>query len=149
MIRPATLADMNDIIPLVHNFNDRYFGIPINTAKMIDMVAWIIEDGVGLLSDWGFIGGVFVNDLIRDWTILQELGWYSEDKSGIKLLDAFIKAGRDRGVDEVRVCTLETSSPIAGRILQRKGFAPLEMSYRLITGANKCPQSQLSSPSLA
>jgi len=149
MIRPATLEDMTNIIALIHTFNDKYFGIPVNLKKTMEMVAWIIEDGVGLLSDRGFIGGVYVNDLIRDWTILQELGWYSEDKSGIKLLDAFIQAGRDHGVDEVRVCTLETSSAIAGRILQRKGFAPLETSYRLITGAKQCPQSPPSSPSLA
>ena len=142
MIRSATHDDLPDIMDLIYKFNDEYFGIPVNRLKTMEMVTWIIEDGVGLISERGFIGGVFVNDLIRDWTILQELGWYSEDKSGIKLLDAFIEAGRDRGVDEVRVCTLETSSPIAGRILQRKGFAPLEMSYRLITGAKQCPQSQ-------
>ncbi len=120
---------------LIQTFNRRYYGIPINSKKTIDMVAWIIEDGVGFISEAGFIGGVFVLDLIRDWTILQECGWYSEDKSGIKLLDAFIKAGYEAQVNEIRVCTLETSSAIAGRILQRKGFAPLETSYRLITGA--------------
>lgn len=141
-IRKAELSDMTHIMSLIRTFNDKYFGIPVNTYKTIEMATWIIEDGVGLISERGFIGGVFVNDLIRDWTILQELGWYSEDKSGIKLLDAFITAGKDAHVDEVRVCTLETSSPIAGRILQRKGFAPLEMSYRLITGAKQCPQSQ-------
>jgi N-acetylglutamate synthase-like GNAT family acetyltransferase len=142
-IRKAELSDMTNILRLIERFNDEYFGIPINTYKTIEMVSWIIEDGVGLLSERGFIGGVFVNDLIRDWTILQELGWYSEDKSGIKLLDAFIAAGKEAHVNEVRVCTLETSSPIAGRILQRKGFAPLETSYRLITGARECQLSLL------
>ncbi len=141
MIRSATLDDMQGIMKLIERFNDEFFGIPIHYGKTLEMVTWIIEDGVGLISDAGFIGGVFVEDLIRDWTILQELGWYSEDRSGVKLLDAFIRAGKDHGVDEVRVCTLQTSSPIAGRILQRKGFAPLETSYRLITGAKECPQS--------
>lgn len=140
-IRDAELSDMDNILALINKFNDEYYGIPVNSVKTMDMVAWIIEDGVGFISDKGFIGGVIVDDLIRDWTILQELGWYSEDRSGMKLLDAFIEAGKDLGVDEVRVCTLETSSPIAGRILQRKGFAPLEQSYRLITGAGKCPSS--------
>ncbi len=142
MIRRAELDDMTTIMELIQTFNRRYFGIPINSVKTMNMVAWIIEDGVGFISDHGFIGGVVVEDLIRDWIILQELGWYSEDKSGIKLLNAFIDAGKDLRVDEVRVCTLETSSPIAGRILQRKGFAPLETSYRLITGAKECPQSR-------
>lgn len=146
MIRRAELADIPDIMQLVHTFNDKYFGIPLNYQKTLDMVLWIIEEGVCFISERGFIGGVVVNDLIRDWTILEELGWYSEDKSGIELLNAFIDAGKELVVDEVRVCTLETSSPIAGRILQRKGFAPLETSYRLITGAKKCPQSRPSSP---
>ncbi len=143
MIRHAELSDMKNIMKLIHEFNDKYFGIPVNDEKTREMVEWIIYDGVGFISERGFIGGVFVNDLIRDWTILQELGWYSEDKSGIKLLDAFIAAGRDAQVDEVRVCTLHTSSPIAGRILQRKGFAPLETSYRLKTGATKTCQQLL------
>ena len=140
-IRIAELSDMTDIMKMIVKFNDKYFGIPVNPVKTMNMVAWIIEDGVGFLSERGFIGGVIVDDFIRNWTILQELGWYSEDRSGIKLLEAFIAAGKCLGVDEVRVCTLETSSVMAGRILQRKGFAPLETSYRLITGANKCPQS--------
>ncbi len=137
-IRKAELSDMTNILALIRTFNDEYFGIPINPVKTMNMVAWIIEDGVGFISDRGFIGGVVVEDLIRDWTVLQEFGWYSEDKSGIKLLDAFIEATHALKVDEVRVCVLETSSPIAGRILQRKGFAPLETSYRLITGAREC-----------
>ena len=136
MIRVAELSDIPNIMRLINTFNAEYFGIPLNYQKTLDTVFWIIEDGIGFVSECGFIGGVIVVDLIRDWTVLQEMGWYSTDRSGIKLLDAFVRAGLDRTVDEVRVCTLETSSPIAGRILQRKGFAPLETSYRLITGAN-------------
>lgn len=140
-VRKAELEDVTSILALIERFNTKYFGIPMNLQKTINMVAWIIEDGVGFVSDGGFIGGIVLNDLIRDWTLLQEFGWYAEDKSGIALLQAFIDAGRDLQVDEVRVCTLSTSSAIAGRILQRKGFAPLETSYRLITGAKQCPQS--------
>ena len=136
MIRVAELSDIPNIMRLINIFNDEYFGFPLNYQKTLDMVLWIIEEGVGLVSECGFIGGVVVTDLIRDWIILQEMGWFSRDKSGIKLLDEFIRAGKVLKVDEIRVCILETSSPIAGRILQRKGFAPLETSYRLITGAN-------------
>lgn len=120
---------------MITEFNDAYHDVPINISKAIAVSAWIIEEGVGLISDAGFIGGVVVEDLLRDWTVLQEIGWFSKDRSGMKLLDAFIIASRDLKVDEVRVCTLETSSPIVGRLLQRKGFAPLERSYRLTTGA--------------
>lgn len=141
VVRRAELSDMTQIIKLCERFNKEYFGIPLDLEKTIAMVVWIIEDGVGFVSTSGFIGGVPTTDLIRNWTLLQEFGWYAEDRSGIALLDAFIQAGRDLGVDEVRVCTLETSSPMAGRILQRKGFAPLETSHRLMLGAHPCPQS--------
>lgn len=134
-MRAARLEDMPAIIKLIVEFNDDYHDVPINLSKAISVSTWIIEEGVGFISESGFIGGVVVDDLLRDWTVLQELGWFSKDRSGTKLLDAFIAAGFDLGVDEIRVCTLETSSPIVGRILQRKGFAPLERSYRMMTGA--------------
>ena len=147
MIRKAELADMLAILPMIERFNDKYFDVPINRVKTIDMVAWSIEDGVCFIADDGFIGGVLVEDLVRDWTVLQECGWYAEGRSGIKLLDAFIAAGRKLKVNDIRICTLATSSPSAGRLLQRKGFAPLETSHRLLTGATTCPQSLHSSPS--
>lgn len=135
LVRRAALEDMPRIMELIQEFNDNYHDVPINPAKAIAVSAWIIEDGVGFISDSGFIGGVVADDLLRDWTVLHELGWFSKDRSGTKLLDAFITAGFELGVNEVRVCALETSSPIVGRLLQRKGFAPLEVSYRLMTGA--------------
>lgn len=135
MVRAARLEDMPAIIKLIVEFNDDYHDVPINLSKAISVSTWIIEEGVGFISESGFIGGVVVDDLLRDWTVLQEIGWFSKDRAGMKLLDAFIAASRDLGVDEVRVCTLETSSPIVGRLLQRKGFAPLERSYRLTIGA--------------
>jgi len=134
-VRQATADDAEGIIDLIHNFNAEYFDVPLSDPKTRKMVDWVIDEGVMFVSGTGFIAGMVVDDLFRDWTVLQEFGWYAEDKSGIALLDAFIQAGRDLQVDEVRVCTLSTSSAIAGRILRRKGFAPLEESYRLKIGA--------------
>jgi len=148
-VRRASYLDMGQIIPMAIKFNEDYFDIPLNLEKAVNIITMIIEDGEAFISDGGFIGALYVDDLVRDWTVLQEVAWYSTDKSGLKLLDALIKRGIEYGVDEVRVCHLATSSPIVGKLLQRRGFAPLETSYRLITGAGQCPQSPLSSPSLA
>jgi len=145
-VRRAELADTTRIVKQIERFNDEYYDVPINVAKVIDMVTWVIDDGVIFVSARGFIGGMVVDDLMRDWTVLQEFGWYAEDRSGIALLDAFIQAGRDLNVDEVRVSTLSTSSPSTDRLLHRKGFAPSETSHRLM-GASQWPQSPQSSPS--
>jgi len=131
MIRRPTLDDIPTILPLAIKFNDEYYHTPLNLEKAILVITYCIEEGVAFISDTGFIGGCVVEDLMRDTTILQEVAWYSEGRDGIALLDAFIKEGHELGVDETRASTLETSPAMAGRLLQRKGFAPLELSYRL------------------
>ncbi len=143
MIRRATLEDMGRILPMAIEFNDEYYGIPLNMVKTIEVITRIIEEGEAFISDGGFIGALYTEDLIRDWTVLQEVAWYATDHSGMQLLDHLIWAGD--AVDEVRLSTLSTSSPILGKLLKRKGFAPFETSYRYI-GASQWPQSLRSSP---
>jgi len=147
MIRRATLDDMSTILPLAIEFNDKYFGIPLNMEKAILVICMIIEEGEAWISNGGFIGALYVEDLMRDWTILQEVAWYSTDKTGMLLLDKLIRQWKISGVDELRISTLATSSKILGKLLQRKGFAPFEQSYRLI-GAGEWLQSLPSSQSL-
>jgi len=79
----------------------------------------------------GFIGGWIIPDGFRDQAYLVEQGWYCTDNQGVLLLNAFQKAGEDNGVDEVRMCTLETSPRIAERILTRKGYKPAEQYWAL------------------
>jgi len=145
VIRKATIDDMHQIIPLAVKFNDTYYKTPLDMVKAIMVMTYCIEEGVAFISGTGFIGGCIVDDLLRDRTILQEVAWYSEGRDGVALLDAFIKEGHELGVDETRASTLATSSPIVGRILQRRGFVPLETSYRLEMSA--WPQSPQSLPS--
>lgn len=140
-VRWAVLDDMPQIIPMAIKFNDEYFGIPLHMRRTIEVICYIIEEGVAFITDGGFIGGLVTDDLLRDWTVLQEVAWYSTDRTGLLLLDSFIREGEELGVNEVRVCTLNTSSPVVGKLLQRRGFAPLETSYRLQIGAGACPQS--------
>ena len=134
-VRRATPEDFAHIMSMVRAFNAKYFRIPLNEGKTHAVLDRVIAEGVIFVSDTGFIAGMVADDLFRDWTLLQEFGWYAEDKSGFVLLDTFIQAGHDLGVNEIRVATLSTSPPVAGRILLSRGFAPLEQSYRLMTGA--------------
>lgn len=133
MIRPATLADVLPIMEQAQRFNDKYYPIPLNTRKALNWITFVIEEGVALVSDTGgFIGGINVEDPVRDWTALVEVCWYSEDRTGAALLKAFTAAGRELGVDEVRMTTLTTSPPIAARMVQLLGYQPMEVSYSLI-----------------
>lgn len=131
-VRPATILDLQRIIDMMHVFNDQYFKIPLNEDKCEVMVSYMITEGIVFVSDYGFIGGIVTEDLFRDWTYLGELGWYATDRSGLSLLKAFIHAGKEAGVDEIRMCTLDTSPESARKVLIKKGFIPVETSYRLI-----------------
>ncbi len=135
VVRRATPEDTEGLIDLIHNFNAEYFDVPLSEAKARAVLEWLLPEGVVLISGAGFIGGLVTQDLFRDWSVLQEFGWYSEDRSGIALLDAFIEAGRDLRVNEVRISTLTTSSPHVEALLRKRGFAPLELSHRLVIGA--------------
>jgi len=131
-IRRATILDLEHILDLTNRFNDEYFDIELDQDKTEETLVELILNGVVLVSDTGFIGGLVVPDIFRNWTYLQELGWYAKDASGYRLLLKFIAVGRELGVDEVRMCTLVNSNPAAESILRRTGFSPIEQSHRLI-----------------
>lgn len=131
MIRRATHADHLHICRLTKRFNDQFYDRPLNITKTADAVSLIIDGGACFVSDGGFIGGIETPDLFRDEVALIELGWYAEDRHGMRLLDTFIQEGKDRGVDEVRMCTMHTSPKSAVRALERRGFLATETSYRL------------------
>jgi hypothetical protein len=145
VIREATLDDMGTILPMAIQFNDEYFPVPLNIEKSVRMITLLIEEHEAFISDGGFIGGAYVEDPMRDCSILQEVAWYATDNSGMRLLDRLIDQAVKFGV-ELRVSTLASSSPIVGKLLQRMGFAPLETSYRLETGAETWQHLQPSSP---
>lgn len=126
------VTDLDHIIDLVNEFNSTHFDIELDQDKTEAMVAELILNGVVFVSPNGFIGGMIVPDMFRNWMYLQELGWYATDSSGYSLLLRFIKEAKDYGVDEVRMCTLEESDPVAEKILRRVGFSPIEHSHRLI-----------------
>ncbi len=135
IVRPATPADIDRVIGMVYDFNAAYYDVPLCPTRTQHMVELVVGEGVIFISDTGFIAGMVTDDLFREWTILQEFGWYATDRSGIALLDAFILAGRDLTVNEVRLSTLSTSPAGVGKLLLSRGFAPLDQSYRLMIGA--------------
>ena len=130
-VREAEIKDLGFIIDLVTKFNNKYFDIELDPDKTEEMVLHLILNGIVFVSDNGFIGGMAVPDLFRNRTYLQELGWYATDRSGYYLLKKFIAEAKNFDIDEIRMCTLETSPPEATALLERIGFEPVEHSYRL------------------
>lgn len=131
MIRKATSRDLLQILDLTCRFSREYYGQEIDVSRSCASIKSIIKDGVCLVSDGGYIGGVLVQSLFHDQLSLVELGWYAEDNSGIRLLDAFVESGWEHGATEVRMTTLNTSPDIANKILVSRGFEVAETSYRL------------------
>lgn len=136
MITRAESAHTRYLCRLVERFNTKYYHTPLNLEKTYETVYNLIQSGVVFISDDGvsydgFIGGTVVEDPFRDQTFLVEVGWYSESANGLRLLDRFVREGRNIGVDEVRVNHMDTSSPKIAGILQRKGFKFADASYAL------------------
>lgn len=133
-MKPEILVydDLDWLLEVTVEFNDKWYGVPINREKTLRTLEEIIMGpaGVGFRTDHGAIIGTIEDDPFRDYTVLQERGWYATDRSGIALLDTFVNYGHELGVDEVRVGNLH-SNPGVSKLLERKGFTPVETSHGL------------------
>ncbi len=133
-MKPTILVedDIEWLLGLTQEFNDKWYGVPINPDKARRALRRIItgSDGIGFRTDHGAIVGTVEDDPFRDYVVLQERGWYSTDRSGIALLNEFIGHGVAIGVHEIRVCHLH-SNPGVSQLLERKGFTPKETSHGL------------------
>ena len=131
MIRRATSDDLLFIVQCTHKFSEKYYNKHLDLKRAVPSIRNIITNGVCLVSRRGFIGGVLVDSLFHDELALLELGWYSEDSSGLRLLDRFIAEGWEQGATEIRMTTLNNSPDVAHKILTKRGFSVAETSYRL------------------
>ena len=131
MIHKATLSDFVHIMEMTRQFNDTYTTMPLDKDKTAAMIETVIVNGVCFVSEGGYIGGIVSPDLFHTTNSLIELAWYSTDNSGLRLLKAFIDAGKELDVDAIRICTMSTSPTTARRALEQRGFTLAESSYIL------------------
>lgn len=133
-VRNAVHEDVDRLLEMTIAFNDEYYDVPINPEKAVAHITHLIEQPIGvvLMTDHGLISGIMVDDPFRDWTVLAETGWYStKPVQAIRLLEAFEDRGQVLGVDEIRLCTLQ-SNPGVQRLLARRGYSVIETSHRLL-----------------
>lgn len=127
--------DLDWLVDLTKEFNDKYYRIPLDLNKTRRALWHIITDdtGVGFRTDNGAIVGTIEDDPFRNYCALQERGWFSTDRTGIQLLKRFTDYGKELGVNEIRMGTLEANKR-AGKILLKYGYVPIETSYGLRLG---------------
>lgn len=132
MVRECTPDDMDWLVEKAIEFNTKHYDIPLNPDKLWNYLWAVIasEDGVAIRSDHGAIVGMYVEDPLRDWSVLVETAWYSTGLDGIRLLNAFERRGQL--VDEVRMSHLHVN-PTVAKLLERRGYVAMETSHRLIT----------------
>ena len=120
---------------LLMEFREKYHNEPINKRVAQEALRKMLkEDIVFIASDGGeavglIIGQLIVHPMLRGY-VGQELAWYSTTPcSGIRLLKAFEEKCYDEGADYVSMSTLH-NNPGVGRILERRGYRPIEIGWR-------------------
>jgi len=131
MIRILKEDDLDWLVNLTVEFNDNYYGIPLNLPKTRETLKGIITKpyGVGFRSEYGAIIGTIEDDPFRDYVVLQERGWFAK-KDGLQLLNHFTEYGKSIGVHEIRMTTLQCNNRV-GLLLTKRNYMPIETSYGL------------------
>lgn len=127
MIRAATAADVLRIVDMIERLRAAVDGpVRVDRAHTAATVARLIgsDDGLVLVSERGFIAGLLTSTVISTVPIVQEIGWFAGDGSGLRLLRALESWARSRGAALVQ---LSTGS--GGPDLSRLGYRRAEVAW--------------------
>lgn len=132
MIREAIEADIPQLVDMARKFHDASnqfapFSEAASTGLAQNLMA--SPDGVIFITDAGMIGGMLGPAYCAEgWNFAVELFWWAEDRNGLRLLKAFEDWAKSKNANEVRMTTL-TNLGAADKILRKRGYQPLEISY--------------------
>lgn len=126
LIRPARMDDIPSVIDLIEKLAATVNGLPVDRIKTGETLAGLICDpaGVVLVSGAGFIAGRLGDTFISRDLVAYEMGWFAEDRSGLRLLRAFEVWARDRGAAMI---AMSCNGGAAQRILERSGYRVAEI----------------------
>jgi hypothetical protein len=133
MIRKAVVADIPQLVELGRRFH----------AAKQDLYPFVAEDTAnffaGLLaapnapffvSEKGFICGQLSGAPSNaSYITAFEFFWWSEDRSGLRLLDAFEAEAKELGAHDVHLSHPVEELGVA-KIVKRRGYAPLGKIHR-------------------
>lgn len=126
MIRLAVEADIVEIIDMVEQLAASVRGPQrVCRIKTGQTLAGLIHglDGAVWRSERGFIAGCITQTVINADPVAIEMGWYAEDRSGLRLLRAFEDWARERGATLIK---MSCNGGAAQQILERAGYRACE-----------------------
>lgn len=126
MIRPATMQDVPRIIDMIEKLAATVNGLPVDRIKAGETLAGLLADRAAavLVSDGGFIAGRLGDTFISRDLVAYEMGWFAEDRSGLRLLRAFEAWAQSRGAAMI---AMSCNGGAAQRILERSGYRVAEI----------------------
>lgn len=126
LIRPAGMDDIPRVIDLIERLAATVNGLPVDRIKTGETLAGLICDPAGavLVSGAGFIAGRLGDTFISRDLVAYEMGWFAEDRSGLRLLRAFEVWARERGAAMI---AMSCNGGAAQRILDRSGYETMEI----------------------
>jgi hypothetical protein len=119
------MDDIPRVIDLIEKLAATVNGLPVDRVKTGETLAGLICDpaGVVLVSGAGFIAGRLGDTFISRELVAYEMGWFAEDRSGLRLLRAFEAWARERGAAMI---AMSCNGGAARRILERSGYGAME-----------------------
>lgn len=126
LIRPATMQDVPSIIDMIEKLAATVNGLPVDRIKAGETLAGLLADRAAavLVSDGGFIAGRLGDTFISRDLVAYEMGWFAEDRSGLRLLRAFEAWAQSRGAAMI---AMSCNGGGAKRILERSGYETMEI----------------------
>lgn len=127
MIRRANIQDVPGIIDMIEGLTASVSGPQrVCRLKTGETLAGLItsRDGAVFVSGGGFIAGQIGRTVISPDPVAWELGWWSEDHSGIRLLRRFEQWATSKGATLIK---MTCNGGIAQRILERGGYEVAEI----------------------
>lgn len=127
-MRQATEADIPRIIDMVERLAAAVDGPQrVCRIKTGGVLAGLIhsETGVVYVTDAGFIAGAIADTVISPDPVAIELGWYAEDRSGLRLLRAFEAWAHEQGATLIK---MSCNGGAAQQILERAGYKAAEIA---------------------
>lgn len=125
MIRTASAQDIPAVIDLIEKLAASVNGLCVDRIKAGETLAGLLADPAGmvLVSGGGFIAGRVADTFISRDLVAYEMGWFAEDRSGLRLLRAFEVWARERGAVMI---AMSCNGGAAQRILERSGYGAME-----------------------
>lgn len=127
MIRRATASDIMEIVDHVEALRLAIGGpVQVDRAHTAQTLAALLSspDGAVWVSPGGFIAGVLTQTIISPVPLVQELGWYATDGTGLRLLRRLEAWAQDRGAALIQLST----GPV-GPDLTRLGYRRAEQAW--------------------